>query len=362
MGIFFEQGSVRVMGRWSLVIGPSTVTMHRVATCLALLVFPILTQQGWAEDVVVVARTQPPGELRRRGTIVEYTGQALTLKLASEREETIESARVLGFETTRVPDQENGDQLFAEGRFADAVANYRRAVDREQRTWMRRVILAQMVRCYRNMQQMVRAGDTFLIVMRSDPTTQLLDAIPLAWVSTPPPADLVQRSSQWLEDAKIPAARLLGASWLLATGQRQPALDVLKKLTEDPDPRIALLAEAQLWRDQIVTASPEDIQEWQQLQGKLDVALQAGPNFLLGQALARQNRSGAAALAFLRIPVLAPDQYDLAAEALFAAGEQLEKMGDRSGTRTVYRELVQTYGKHRLASAAQQRLLRDAGK
>ena len=350
------------MGSWSLVVGPSPVATHRVTTRLALIAFLALTQLGWAEDVVVVSRTQPPGESRRRGTIVDYTGEVLTLQLASGREEKIEAARVLGYETIQVPDQVNGDRLFAEGRFADAVASYRRAIDREQRPWMRRVILAQMVRCYRNMQQIVRAGDTFLVVVRSDPTTQLLDAIPLAWVSTPPPADLVHQSTQWIKDANIPAARLLGASWLLATAQRQQALDALRKLTEEPDPRIATLAETQTWRDQIVTATPEDIQQWQELQGKLDVSLQAGPDFLLGQVLARHNRSEAAALAFLRIPVLHPDQYDLAAEALFAAGEQLEKAGERSGARTVYRELVKTYDKHRLAPSAQQRLQRDAGK
>ncbi len=317
-----------------------------------------LAGQGWAEDTVTVARSNRLGTSRRHGTIVEYTGTALTLQLSNGRPEQIESSRVVSYETERVPDQKNGDQLFEEGRFADAVVSYRRAIKIEKRRWMRRIILAQLARCYRNLKQIVRAGDTFLLIMRSDPTTQLLDAIPLAWVSSPPPADLVERSAHWLDNADLPAAQLIGASWLMATAQRQQALTMLDKLTNAQDPRIALLAEAQRWRDRIVTATPDDVRHWQQQLGTMDESLRAGPYFLLGQALARQGQGSAAALAFLRIPILHADQYDLAAEALFAAAKQLDSKGDRSEARRVYQELVRTYPKHQLAPAAQQRLQR----
>ena len=200
----------------------------------------------------------------------------------------------------------------------------------------------------------------FWLIVGSDPTTQLFDAIPLAWVATPPTADLVERSKRWIEDTDMPTARLMGASWLLATAQRQQALDVLSKLTSDADLRIAMLAETQLWRDKTVTASIDDIERWKKRIQDLDASLRAGPDFLLGKALARHGRSAEAAVALMRIPILHPEQQNLAAEALFAAGEQLEKMGDRGGARTVYKELVQTYRTHRLAPPAQQRLQRSA--
>ena len=47
-----------------------------------------------------------------------------------------------------------------------------------------------------------------------------------------------------------------------------------------------------------------------------------------------------------------------AAESLFAAGEQLEKMGNRAGATTIYRELLQKHPKHALAPLAEQRLSR----
>lgn len=344
----------------SCVIGPFAVNTRRRATLLGLAALLCLTQTGWAEDVVVVSRSKPPGESRRLGTITEYTGEYLTLQLPSGREEKIESSRVLSYTSELVPDQQNGDQLLLAGRFADAAASYLRASKVENRRWMRRVLLAQLVRCYTNMQQIDRAGDAFLAIVGSDPTTQLFDAIPLAWVPTPPTAGLFDRSKRWIEDKDIPAARLMGASWLLATAQRQQALDVLGKLAGDADSRIAMLAETQIWRDKTVTASIEDVERWQQRIRGLDASLRAGPHFLVGKALARHGRSAEAAVALMRVPVLHPEQQDLAAEALFAAGEQLEKMGDRGGARTVYKELVQTYRTHRLAQPAQQRLQRSA--
>ena len=60
----------------------------------------------------------------------------------------------------------------------------------------------------------------------------------------------------------------------------------------------------------------------------------------------------------MRIPVLFPQNKDLTAEALFAAAQQMEKMGDPSGAATAYRELTQTCQHHRLAPLAQQRLER----
>lgn len=315
-----------------------------------------------AEDLVVVSRSDGPGETRRRGTITDFTGEALTLKLANGHEEKIEPSRIVGYDTELTQEQQNGDRLFLEGRYADAVVSYRRAVESEQRRWMRRIILAQLARCHANMQQIVRAGDVFLLITRSDPQTQLLDALPLAWVASAPPVDVVAQSTRWLASSDSPVARLLGASWLLATSERPQALTELQKLTTAPDRRIAALATAQLWRDQLVTASAEDIQGWERQLGELDEKLRAGPYFLLGQAWARHQQHQAAALAFLRVPILYPENWDLVAESLFAAGEQLEKMGDHSGAVKVYTELVQTCKDHRLAPLAQQRLERAAVK
>ena len=131
----------------SSVIGLLAMKPRHRATLLGIAALLCLTPTGWAEDIVVVSRSQPPGESRRTGTITEYTGEYLTLLLPSGREEKIESSRVLGYTSELVPDQQNGDQLMSAGRFADAASSYLRANRAENRLWMRRVILAQLVRC-----------------------------------------------------------------------------------------------------------------------------------------------------------------------------------------------------------------------
>jgi Flp pilus assembly protein TadD len=143
---------------------------------------------------------------------------------------------------------------------------------------------------------------------------------------------------------------------LLATDRREQALETLGQLTSCPDPRVALLAEAQQWRGAVVTASLKDAERWEQQVSRLDASLQAGPWFVVGQGLARHNQHPRAALAFLRVPILYPDDRDLTAESLLAAGEQLEKAGDPAGARTVYRELIQHDPRHALVPVAEQRI------
>jgi len=313
-------------------------------------------RSGIAEDVVTVKRSNAPGETRRQGTIIDYTGRTLTLRLPSGRDEQIESSRVTGYATELVPEHANADQMFAKGRFTDALVSYREAIQNEQRGWVRRVILARMARCYSNMQQIVQAGEAFRLLLQSDPETQLFGAIPLAWVSSTPSPDVVERANQWIGSSDMPAVQLMGASWLLGTAHRQRAIEVLGTLTAARDPRVAGLAEAQLWRDRLVTASLEESQRWEEQVRSLDVSLRAGPYFMLGQLLARHGLNKAAALAFVRVPVQYSAQQDLTAEALFAAGEQLEKAGEREEAQAVYQELAREHANHRLAPPARQRL------
>ena len=206
------------------------------------------------------------------------------------------------------------------------------------------------------MNQPDRAGDTFLIILRSDPTTPWFDTIPLAWKPQPPAGSWEQRAADWMESPTAPAAALMGASWLLSTARRDQALNVLRQLAADQDSRVALLAEAQQWRVQLVTASAEDIARWESVIARLDGSLRAGPYFLLGHALARQSDPVRAALAFLRVPILHPEHQDLAAESLLMAGDQLTLAGNRDGAATVFRELMQKHPDHVLAAAAEQRL------
>lgn len=325
-------------------------------TCTCWLVVAACGQATWADDTVMVARENEEAPAARTGTIVDYTGEALTLEIAGGRQEKIPANRIVAWETTRVPEQIEADQSFQEGRFADAVVGYQRAIEKEKRTWLRRWILANMIDCYRNMEQFDRAGDRFLALLRNDPTAVRFDVIPLAWKARQPSPEVARQAATWLADDKSPAAQLLGASWLLSTNQRDEALDKLKQLASCPDRRIAQLAGAQRWRAELVTANRAEVANWEQQFQQIDPTLQSGPAFVLGTALSRLGEPAQAALYFLRSPILYPADRDLAAESLMAAGEQLEKANDQAGARSVYRELIDHYQQHALAPVAEQRL------
>jgi tetratricopeptide (TPR) repeat protein len=326
-------------------------TAQRTFFALGLLCLPAASQ---AEDVVTVVREDGKGTVDRTGEILDYRAGVLTLRLPGNQELQIPSERVRKIDTPLGDDHRNADQLMAEGRFADALLGYREAVNKEQRAWMRRTILARIVRCHQYQHQLVSAGEAFLIIARSDPQTRLYEVIPLAWSPQQPDINLINRARAWCE-ASDPTAQLLGASWLLSGSERSKALATLERLVQQPKP-IGLLAQCQRWRTQVVTASLGDLDTWQSQISSLPASLQAGPSFVLARGLAHVQEHQQAALTFMRIPILFPAERDLAAQALFQAGDQLQQAGLPREAREVYGELVNEYKGHQLVAAAQQRL------
>jgi len=338
------------------VLGPSSGGRCPIAWLSVALGCVLLWRTSRAEDTVIVSRADGRGETRRKGEVLDYNGTGVVLRSPSGQREQIPAERVVRIETGRLPEHETGDRLRTEGRYEDALISYRKAVKQEPREWVQRQILAEMVGCYQNLGQFDTAGSTFLIIARIDPATPLFHVIPLAWKPHQPSPELARQASAWMGEEGIPVAGLLGASWLLATNQREEALKKLRALAALPDSRVARLAEAQQWRTRMATASEKEIDRWGERVAGLEVALRAGPYFVMGQTLAQQRVHAQAALTLLRVPILYPACRDLAAEALLSAGEQLELAGEGGEASNVYRELVEKYVQHPVVPLARERL------
>lgn len=351
--------------RWPFEVPPSTVGN---ATALALVhgllvltpliaILPIVATPARSEDVVVFKVGQDGrGRSQMAGEILDYTGKELRLRTQSGREAVIPAERVVTIDSDWQQKQAAADDLLNQGESAKALDLYLAAVREQPRVWVRRRILAQCVRCYYELGKIEQAGAAFLIVLRSDPATQYFDAIPLSWTTQQPTASLQRQAASWLEDETTPAASLMGASWLLSSTQRAKAISKLQRLTTGADSRVALLAEAQLWRSKIVTATPQDVPRWQAVIDRMPSGLRGGPYYLLGQLLARHDLHEQAAVAYLRVPILYPQQRGLSAECLLASGEQLEKLGQTREALGLYRELISGYSATQAASEAQQRI------
>jgi tetratricopeptide (TPR) repeat protein len=315
-----------------------------------------------AEDAVYLRPAAAGAPLTRiRGEIVDFTGRELRIQNDAGRERAIPTAQIERVETTHSPEQTSGDQLFAAGDFKGAVQQYRSALEskREPRNWVRRQILAQLVWSQRNLKQWDQAGEYFLILLASDTSTPDFACLPLVWTGDKPSPALERQAQVWLADAEHSAAVLMGASHLLATASRPQALEKLKTLLADDDPRIAWLAFGQLWRAGSDNATAEQRASFAARIEGSDESLRAGAYFILGNALAGQQPE-AAALALMKLPILHEREYHLAAAALVTSGDCLERLQRRDQALTLYREAATHFGQSTAAAEAEQRSRRLA--
>jgi hypothetical protein len=149
---------------------------------------------------------------------------------------------------------------------------------------------------------------------------------------------------------------LLGASNLLSTNHRAAALERLKPLSFDSDPRIAGLARAQVWRTTLAGVNDLQAESWHREIESIPETLRAGPYYVLGRMLAARHQPDRAALAYLRVPILYPRHRQLAARCLLEAGRELERIGQKSEAASLYRELTAAHSNTPAASEGQSRL------
>jgi tetratricopeptide (TPR) repeat protein len=310
------------------------------------------------EDRVTYS-TRPDGGGRATitGTILDYTGQQLSLRSSGGVEQTIPSDRVLSLSTAWPPAKLDGDRLFSEQQYDEALRSYAAALGDEPRAWAQRHILADSVRCLKELGRIEQAGDVFLRLVQSDPETVWFGRIPLSWQAVQPPPLLEKRASQWMQNTELPAAQLIGASWLLGTRQRAAAIEVLQRLSARGEARLASLAAVQLWRTRTATVDEAELGRWRDLLVKMPRETHPGGYYVLAQGLAARGQPQRAALAWLRTALLYPEQdRGLAAQALLNAGRELERIENHLEAASLYREILRDYARTPAADQATARL------
>jgi tetratricopeptide (TPR) repeat protein len=309
-----------------------------------------------ANDTVVV-RSEPASKERRiTGSVVEYTGESLLVQHASGREEKVPSDQVVEVLGNWKESHKAANALFADGNFEAAEAKYREALRDEDRRWAKRRVLSQLTWCYRYLGQTDDAVKAFLPLCQDDPKTPYFVSIPLTWTSSPAEVDLERQAATWMQDQDSPAARLIGASWLLTSARRAEAINVLRQFASNPDPRIVFLAEAQQWRTQVATSHAEDTGRWQERIERMPPIIRGGPYYVLGLALSRHEMHEKAAISFMRTAILHSSERDLVPDALLAAARELETMEQAAEATGLYREILTKYETDRVATEAEARL------
>jgi tetratricopeptide (TPR) repeat protein len=309
--------------------GPCGLVLQVAGSLLAGLVHSwllVATSPVTAEDTVVLWSRDGSQQIRSVGEILDFRGSGLLLRHRSGREETIPIERVIEVQTQWHAQHVAGDRQFDSGFYEEALRSYAEALRDGPRDWVRRRILARSLRCLLRLGKTQQAVEVFLLIWREDHQTPHFELIPLPWTTQPTPAGLQERARIWIQDRSSAAARLIGASWLVTTADRTESLRVLRELARCNEPRIAFLAEAQLWRTEVVTATAQDANRWGARIERMPELLRAGPYHVVGQLLSRQKRHEDAAMAFLKAALLHAEQYPLVAESLLAAARELAKI------------------------------------
>ena len=332
------RSSALFIGHWVLVIGHwSSAAAH-------------------ADSVVLAPRPDEPGRIVLSGKILDYGGAGLVMETADSGKQTIPGKQVVEVRAEWNAAHRAGDDAWRRRDFTAALKSFQSAADAEPRAWVKRLLRSRVVATLRELQKWDEAVELFLQLVREDPGTPFFDVIPLAWTPITPGGAAEGKARGWLADRSSKIASLCGAALLLSTAARPEALQRLRELALDGDIRVALLAEAQRWRTAAVTAEAAEVSQWEATIDKLPDALRAGPSLVVGRAWGQRNEPERAALRLLRIPILHAEQPTLAAEALWSAGQMLERLGQSSEAAGLYRELVREHAQAIVASSADDRL------
>ncbi len=315
---------------------------------VALWFVSITAVDGLTEDRVLF-ESRRGQELTLRGTIVDWDESSIQLRTADGSVRPVPVERVLRVETDYTPSHQDAIAAAATGRLDQAAALYQQALAEETRRWMRHRILRDLVQALRDTGHAREAGEMFLVLERDRPTVDDYAEMPLAWEPGVPSSDLDRAARRWIARDDLPAAVLLGASHLMAT-DRTEALRRLDRLienlskNEDKSDPVLLLAKAQRRRADLVTADAPTLERWAEAIDAMPESLRAGPFFLLGRGWARLGETDRAVLAWLRVPILYPNQTTLADRARRLAAELKRNAGQTDEAERIELGRVDSFG------------------
>jgi tetratricopeptide (TPR) repeat protein len=315
-----------------------------------------------AQDKVILQRASLTARVTVSGIVEEYTGVEVSIRTESdETVKTYPAADVVEIQTAQTESHTRGLKLFAAGQVDQARGELEVALKREPRAWVRREILAALVRCGLRRGDYATAGARFLAILRSDPTSRHFRVIPLVWAPETLTRETIVEAQVWMM-GNVEAGRLLGASLLYDDKESgKEARRVLKELSSSTDSRVRDFAQMQAWREAAFTGDRDQMQiaRWQKRVDELPEDFRAGPSYLLGRAYAVRHDYELAAAALLWLPLVDDHDFRLAARSCLEAGVALGRIGQHAEAQTLFQEVTIRFADTPFAEEA--RALLDRG-
>ncbi len=342
----------------------STSVVGQISFCVLLLsiirISSIVAQEPSFKPPDRVYLQQESGSPMSVGcTILDYTGEQIRFQMRpGSSVVTRPASQVLRVDTPQLQTHVDGIRLLDSHRLRKAEEQFEKALTRERREWVRREILAMLVRCGLRQGDYVNASERFAILLASDPKTRYFKLIPVCWSPVRIGAGEMLQVKPLLTDDKE-AKRLVGASLLLRDPKYgREAQTVMHQLAGSGDQRIASLARAQLWRLRVGASnlSEAELQRWEDSIATMQEDLRGGPHYVLGQAFLFRRKYAEATAEFLWLPLVHFEDHYLAARASIEAAETMKQTGKRRGAELLLRETMARFGHTPFGSEARQLL------
>ena len=327
--------------------------------CLIILQLPCFLSLVSAQETIDIVISRKPGSentVKRKGTIVDWRGGAITIE-STGRQREIDNDHIVDVQTAWNEFYQAGLKELRQGRVKLAIEQFGYALEKEKRAWAVRIIRSHLIESFLAVDQPDDAVKQFLEIVAEDPQTRFLYLAPLPWAGSG--NALVQQAEKWIE-VRQPIAQLMGASWLLAGPKRSMAIKKLEELSRDIDPRIRCMAVGQLWRTR-ANVSQKQTEVWEGLVEKMPREFRAGPLFVLADAQSKCQKTDLALINLMRIPILYPQQRSLGAAALYRCASLLHNKGQAKQSKAILNELVTKYPETIWAQQADQNNAQQAG-
>jgi|TARA_B110000495_G_C22915742_1_gene534902 hypothetical protein len=291
-------------GRLSGVMSVPFGRVHLIADVLFIMVATLSLAPLDAADRVWLEPARPTSSQSTwfprsveivSGRIVAFDSQQLRLVREGQGTETVTSAgRVLWIEPDEVSDLEQKlIHLFKQGEYARSLSELRDALNHRPPVWRQQWLTMLSATSAWKSGNAKLALELVGQLDRRPLPAMVLAWLPIAWTNGAQPAVVIATAQARLQDTST-AVRLVAASWLLSSPDRNQGLAVINQLKQDPRIEIAQIAEVLSWR---MTPPPQVAKlssTWEKRIDTLPLALQTGPSRLLVNKLEASGQSESA--------------------------------------------------------------------
>ena len=282
-------------------------------------------------DIVSIL-TESGQEKLLGGSIQGIKGDRLTLRTNGRGQiMVIRMEEVLNLNFERSPAWLDGLTQMDDGQLQEALVSFNGALQEERRDWAWCELQAAAARAETKRGNRSKTVERVERILERDPRSRHVNLLPLVWDSRLPDDERMIAAADELRSS-TKTRRLVAASALLHIPEhRNTAISVLQRIRQnDKFTRIGQMAETQLWRLHLLEKPGERVpllSVWEDRVRELPVEFRGGPQYIVARGYQQQHNYDRASLAFLWMPLMSPQDRNLAALSLSEAIDCLKKAG-----------------------------------